>query len=306
MKVKDKKAFDNALASLKALLPELNKICGGAEVGAGGDTGGEEGAEGGAGAVAGAEGAGAEGAGAGAPGAEGGAGAAGAEGAATGAEGGEGAGAEGAGAAGAEGAGAAGAEGANAGVTALVTQVEALLAQLKAAMGGETAGATDEGSGEGEGEGNGAVEDNVEGLQGESGVQGAQVSTDAEGEAAGAGQGKASPGPAAGKHSGANDAALRGFYADLAAKTSLYNRVSKVTGAFDHAAMDSRQVAAYGVKHPSIALKGVKPGQEFAALDSYLTGREHAAKSNQTRVKAKTADSAAASSSMDAYLNGSK
>lgn len=290
MKVKDKKAFDNALAQLKALLPALSEHLNASA--SGGDNGGEEGAEGGeaaqVGATGGAEGGAVAGEGAGA--AEGGeAAGAGAEGAGAGAEGGEAAGA------GAEG----GESGGGEGVAALVTQVEALLAQLKAAV-GETGGATD---GENESEGENAA-DNVEGLNTETGVEGAQVSTDnGEGAGVGEGQGKASEGPAAGTHANANDAALRGFYADLASKTRLYDRLSKVVGAFDHAAMDSRQVAAYGVK--KLGIKAAK-GSETIALDAYLTGREAAAKSNTTSVKARSAADAAASSDMDAYLKGGK
>jgi len=177
---------------------------------------------------------------------------------------------------------------------ALISAAEAAIAALKAAC--ATPAADNEGM---------PVVDNVEGLNDQSTVQGAQVSTDALPEEPGAAidneesemEGK--PGSKAG------DAALRGFYADSAAKARIYDRLSTVVGAFDCAAMDARQVAAYGVKKLGIACDS-----KFApeALDAYLSGVEKAAR--QVRItQSKAADAAAApsaeSKSLDQYINGS-
>jgi hypothetical protein len=108
-------------------------------------------------------------------------------------------------------------------------------------------------------------------------------------------QGTASPGPAAGKHTGqGSDAALRAMYADTAVKAKLYDRLSKVVGAFD-GAMDvasatAADIAAYGVK--KLKLKVAK-GQERVALDAYLTGVETARREVSTKTVARaTADAA--------------
>lgn len=143
--------------------------------------------------------------------------------------------------------------------------------------------------------------DNVEGLQEQSSVEGAQVSTDA-----------ADPGapsdptqdtsalPNTGK---AQDAAIRGFYADLAAKDRIYQRLSAVVGAFDHKAMDSRQVVAYGVKKLGIKCAD---GMEHHAVEAYLNGAEKARAATRTAIATRAADSAPASTvEMDQYLEGS-
>ncbi len=130
--------------------------------------------------------------------------------------------------------------------------------------------------------------DAVEGLNEDPNSQ--KINTDGAPE----GQGTASPGPAAGKHTGA-DAALRSVYADQAAKHKLYDRLSKVVGAFD-GAMDiatatAADVAAYGVKKLKL---NVPKGQETVALDAYLTGAETARREvSVTTVAKATADAAA-------------
>ena len=94
--------------------------------------------------------------------------------------------------------------------------------------------------------------------------------------------GKASPGPTAGKHTGGpvGDAAIRAVHADISARNKLYDRLSKVVGAFDGAidvsASTTADVAAYGIK--KLKLKAPK-GQEATALDAYLSGVEAARRS---------------------------
>jgi hypothetical protein len=286
------KALDSSVvaqlqAQLKALLPTFEQFLSeeatepahqeGAEAGAAGAEAGTANA-----AAAGETGSAATGAEGGAMGSETGTGEVAAEPTAQGAAAGGEEGEEDAGAAGAEGAGgeAAGGEG---GAAQLISQLEAILAQLKQVAGGAASG--DEGEGA-----NGAAEegtDTVEGLEGT-----AREGEDNEGGATGE-QGSASAGPAAGKHTGA-DAALRSFHADLALKNRFVDRLSKVVGAFD-GAMDlasatAGDVVLYGVK--KLKLKVAK-GQESFALDAYLTGLEAARKSNATSVQSKrTADAA--------------
>lgn len=218
-------------------------------------------------------------------------------------EGGEAGGAEGAGGeGGAEGGEAAGGEaGGGENVEALISEVEAVLAKIKAAMGGGQVG--DEGDNDGEG-----TTDSTQGLQEVNQGEGGAVCADGDeagGKGAGAteGQGKASPGPSAGVHAEAGDSALQRFYGDLAVKTGLYDRLSPIVGAFDHKAMDARAVAVYGLK--KLGLKAAK-GAEVVALDSYLTGRAAAKQATQQRIQKTAADSAAVVDEMDAYLNGAK
>jgi len=180
-------------------------------------------------------------------------------------------------------------------------QVQDICAKLMSQMGGAQAGAGGDEGGEGGeggaegGESNGAegtTEDTVEGLagtarEGEDGEEGAALGE--------GGQGSASEGPAAGKHKGA-DAALRSFYADAARKNRLYDRLSRVVGAFDGAvdvaAATHADIASYGVK--KLGIKCAK-GTEAIALDAYLTGVEKACKSNAvTTTKQRAQDAAAA------------
>lgn len=174
-------------------------------------------------------------------------------------------------------------------ISALIEQAKAILAQLAQAT---------QGSGEAVNEPESEANDTVEGLADESKVTGAQVSTDAEGE----GENKPEDQATTAK---AQDAALRGFYADLAAKDSFYQRLSAVVGAFDHKAMDSRQVAVYGVKKLGIKCEA---GVEPIALDAYLAGHEKAAKATVQTTKNKALDAAVSEQSpeLEAYLNGSK
>jgi uncharacterized protein len=167
---------------------------------------------------------------------------------------------------------------------ALVSQIMELMKQLSAALGGggeaKPAPAA-EGSGDEGGEATGG--ESTEGANGEASTNGAESTEDtveglegtaregADTSATEGGQGTASPGPAAGKHTGA-DAALRRFYDDAARKATLVDRLSKVVGTFDGALDIARStaadVAAYGCK--SLKITCAK-GQEVIALDAYLT-----------------------------------
>lgn len=119
----------------------------------------------------------------------------------------------------------------------------------------------------------GTAKDNIEGLQaGETGDnempgEGGTVVQDCEN------NGTASQGPAGGKNAGRNvgDAAAirKSIYADMANKQRLYDRVSPVIGAFDHAAMTSEEMAMHAAK--KIGLK-VNSGNAATALDAYLLG----------------------------------
>jgi uncharacterized protein len=202
-------------------------------------------------------------------------------------------------------------------INGIVTEIEGILAKLKAALGagsgttpmntnGDEAGvdaAVDE-AGAPSAPGSDPivdeeeVEDTVSGLAGENASQGAAVCADL---SAIEGPGKASPGPTAGAHPMAADAVFQKFYADMAAKTTLYDRLSRVVGAFDCKTMDSRQLSAYGVK--KLGLKCAK-GQESVALDAYLNAVSKAELDAQETAKVKVADAAVASGELDAYLKG--
>jgi len=184
----------------------------------------------------------------------------------------------------------------------LIAQVEGVLAQIKALCAGSAGdegmnGTTNETQGV-----NGTVDEGAANAAGESQAE-AQNAADAEAGSAGEGQGKASAGPAAGINAQAKDSAVSAFYADLAVKDSVYNRLSSVVGAFDCKTMDARQVSAYGVK--KLGLK-CADGMEVVTLDAYLTGIAVGRKQQTQVVKAAAADSASANSEMDAYLKGAK
>lgn len=180
----------------------------------------------------------------------------------------------------------------------MIAQAEAVIAKLKQVAG------------------MGAAADDVEGLQEENAVEGARVpeqeGTTSEKVAADEGE----PGAEAPLSSASDegepeamggkgeDAALRGFYADLARKNRTYGRVSALVGAFDHSSMDAHQVVVYGLK--KFGLDAAK-GTEQAVLDAYLSGVEKGrAKSTTPATKAMDAAASAAESQMDAYLKGSK
>ena len=194
-------------------------------------------------------------------------------------------------------------------LNALIAEVESCLAKLKSAAG--MGGAQDEGEMNESGqEANAEATDAVEGLQEEN--HNAQVATgdNAEQGAVGSNNGKASPGPAAGTHTKAGDSSLRAFYADLAAKNRIYDGLSEVVGAFNHSAMDAREVAVYGVK--KLGLKNVAEGQEITAVDIYLQAHAKASKDTTESVRKSVGDSATGYQSpqrgsgdeaVDAYIN---
>lgn len=181
----------------------------------------------------------------------------------------------------------------NSELTALVSKVEAVLAELKAACGGAANGAGDDKTGTDKIEGLNPTVDEID--------PNGDPAQDADPAGVGTGQGKASPGPNAGSNATANDASLQRFYSDLAAKDRVYNRLSKVVGTFDCKAMDARGVNAYGVKKLNIACT---KGQESIALDAYLSGIEAANKATKTRIQAKAADSNQSTAELDAYIRG--
>lgn len=176
------------------------------------------------------------------------------------------------------------------GLPQLISEVEQLLAKLKAACSAQGEGADEE-------QQEGA--DTVEGLEGTADSDDHTSEAEDEDPPTGEGQGRASPGPAAGKHESAEDAAVRRVYADIAAKTSLYDRLSPVVGAFDHSAMDANQVRAYGVKKLGIKCK---PGTEGIALDAYLSAVEKAKKDVRPAFKGGAQDSAPTSNEVESYL----
>jgi hypothetical protein len=160
-------------------------------------------------------------------------------------------------------------------LNSLITEVEACLAKLKAAAGG---GAAQDDMNEGQSgqEATATAEDSVEGLQEESHNATVPTGDEANGSTpVDDNNGKASAGPAGGINAKAGDSSLRAFYADSAAKTRIYDGLSEVVGAFNCAAMDAREVAAYGVK--KLGLKNVPAGSEINAVELYLQGRAAAA-----------------------------
>ena len=146
------------------------------------------------------------------------------------------------------------------------------------------------------------MEDNLEGLN--AAVDEEEGTSQAVGGLNANGQVKASPGPSAGEHSGGEDAAIRRFYADSAAKGKLYGRLSKVVGAFDGASMSSKQMAVYGAKKLKL---NVAKGMEGIALDAYLTAVEAARRgANQQPVHATDSRAPTSTPEFDAYLEGSR
>lgn len=169
---------------------------------------------------------------------------------------------------------------------ALIDRVKAVLAKLES---GASTGDEDDTV---------EVTDRTEGLQEQSSLGGDLEKDDCPTKAV-----KASPGPQGGTNTMANDSAVSAIYADIARKDNLYKRLSKVTGAFDHAAMASADVAKYGVKKLGIKCAD---GAEFDALDSYLLGVERGQAAQVQTNQKRAADSAASSAELDAYLKGEK
>lgn len=194
-----------------------------------------------------------------------------------------------------------GESGSEAEVTALVSQAKELLAKLEAALNGDQVG--------GENNGGELATDSTEGITGlqevNKGEGGAVCADEGQGAGAGAieGNGKTSPGPAAGVHAEAGDSAIQRFYADLAAKTSLYDRLSPIVGAFDHKAMDARSVAVYGARKLNIKCAD---SAAVAVVGAYLDGRAAKKEANKTTVQKTAQDTADTVSEMDKYLSGAQ
>ncbi len=98
------------------------------------------------------------------------------------------------------------------------------------------------------------------------------------------------------------DAAVKRVYADQAAKTDLYERASKIVGAFDARTMDSKAVAVYCAKKLGIKCAD---GQEPVALEAYLTGAEAVAKQSVAKPTV-AGDAAVQSDELAAYLSQTK
>ena len=191
-------------------------------------------------------------------------------------------------------------------VTVLVQQVEALLAQLKdmLAPAPEAAPATDE-----VGPAAAAAQD-----EGDC-TQGAMVATDevdptvsmneeTVDNAPAMDEGNSSAGLPTGSmthEASGQDSALKGFYADQVKKNKLYKRLSNVVGVFDCAAMDSKEVAAYGAK--KLGLKCAK-GQEYGAVETYLDGLAKGQKlvAEKAAIEAAAQDSRSSCSTIDNWL----
>lgn len=89
------------------------------------------------------------------------------------------------------------------------------------------------------------------------------------------------------------------MFAAVAQRDALYQRVSRVVGTFDHAAMTHDKVAKYGVKKLGIKCAD---GHEVTALDAYLLGTEKATAQAAAVTTKKVGDSVVSSSELDAYL----
>ncbi|MEG0207042.1 DUF2213 domain-containing protein [Citrobacter sp.] len=193
-------------------------------------------------------------------------------------------------------------------VTVLIQQVEALLAQLKDMM--APAPATDE------------ANPDMPAQDAEDCTQGAMVATDnvdptvsmneetvdnAE-EKPAMDEGNSSAGLPTGSltiEAKGQDAALKQFYADNVKKEKLYKRLSNVVGVFDCAAMDSKEVAAYGAK--KLGIKCAK-GQETVAVETYLDGLAKGQKIVAERAvkEAAAMDSRSSCSEIDNWLKETK
>jgi hypothetical protein len=204
----------------------------------------------------------------------------------------------------------------------LLSQVEQLLASIRQTMSGSEGseeGGDPTADGEEGGEGADQTQPSVDEGEEQENVEDAGKIADEEGNPeglTGTGQAEAPEGPAAGKHPHAGDSAIRRFYADSAVKARIYDRASKVVGAFHHASMDSSQVYAYVLKKLQRDGKLKSIGAADAkivrvAVDAYFDALEAAQKTHRAsvhqNVRRTTGDSAVASdANMDAYLAGSK
>jgi hypothetical protein len=97
------------------------------------------------------------------------------------------------------------------------------------------------------------------------------------------------------------DAALTRFYADLKTKNELYGRVSKVIGAFDGSAMDSKSMAVYAAKKLGLNCAN---DQAVSTVNVYLDGlaKGQKAASEKAAHEAAAMDARRKDDSLDAYL----
>lgn len=95
------------------------------------------------------------------------------------------------------------------------------------------------------------------------------------------------------------DSALRRMYADKAKKDRLQKRLSNVIGSFNGDVMDSKDMAAYGVRR--LGLKAGK-GEELTVLNAYLDGVSAQQKKNRKTVASRAMDSKVAVEQLDKYL----
>ena len=84
-----------------------------------------------------------------------------------------------------------------------------------------------------------------------------------------------------------------------AAKHKLYERLSPIVGAFDHAEMSHVEMAAYGLKQLGVTDAAADP---VTALDFLLMGRTQVAEAQQ-RVRPRAAQDASGDTFIDRYVN---
>lgn len=88
----------------------------------------------------------------------------------------------------------------------------------------------------------------------------------------------------------------REFLADISERDKLYDGLSKVIGAFDHAKMTADDVACYGARKLGLS---TRPGHARTAVSSYLKGL-----SNVPAQPVATMDAAAGNNFVSKFLNG--
>lgn len=96
----------------------------------------------------------------------------------------------------------------------------------------------------------------------------------------------------------ATDGGIAAAIADIAARDTLAKKLAPHIGVFDHSAMTSKAVAAYGVEKLGLT---VTAGTEAIALDAYLKGR-----GDPSPAATFAADAAKPGVGLSAYLNGTK
>lgn len=107
------------------------------------------------------------------------------------------------------------------------------------------------------------------------------------------------------KEATGQDSALAKFYVDQQKKEALYKRVSRVIGAFECAAMDSKAVAVYAAKKLGIQCA---QDQAYNVVDVWLNGLAKGQKTaSEKALKERAAmDARSTAPELDAWLNGAK